>query len=93
MPVRKHCIPYELLVKEHGLEYKSGTSSKVKNGDVNKAIKSVKRKVISEGIVKKYQQKMFFESGSERKRRERAEARARWQRQKQRLDKIFNGEM
>lgn len=91
MPSRKHCSSYEILVKDHGLEYKSGLTVKVKNNDLNKAIKNLKRKVLSEGVAKKVHEKMFYETGTARRKRERAEAKARWKRKQQLLDKLFNG--
>jgi small subunit ribosomal protein S21 len=46
----------------------------VRNGDINKALKELKKKVYRERILIEYKQRMAYEKPSEKRRRKRAEA-------------------
>lgn len=50
----------------------------VKNNDVEKAIKILKKKVNDEGILKDLRKKEYYEKPSVKKRRRKAEAISRW---------------
>lgn len=49
----------------------------VRNNDINKAIKELKRKVYRERILIEFRQRMAYEKPSEKRRRKKAEARLR----------------
>lgn len=90
----KHIIKYSEIHDQIDKESspKTGLTVQVKNNDLNKAMKILKKKIVAEGIVKEVKRRMFYESGSERRKRERAEARLRWKRKEEMLNKLFNGE-
>jgi len=46
----------------------------VRNNDINRALKELKKKVYRERILIEYREKMFYEKPSEKRRRKRAEA-------------------
>lgn len=55
----------------------------VRNNDINKALKELKKKVYRERILIEYRQKMHYEKPSEKRRRKRAEARLRLKKEQQ----------
>lgn len=52
----------------------------VRNNNVDRAIRVLKRKMVDEGVFKKLQEKRFYEKPSDRKRREKRSAIARYRR-------------
>jgi small subunit ribosomal protein S21 len=61
----------------------------VRNNDINRAIKELKKKVYRERILIEYKQRMAYEKPSEKKRRKRAEAIIRRIKDQQRQNEIF----
>lgn len=51
-----------------------GLQVDVRNGDINKALKELKKKVYRERILIEYKQRMAYEKPSEKRRRKKAEA-------------------
>jgi len=58
---------------------KGGLSVRVDNNNIEKAIKILKKKVMNDGILKDLKKHQFYEKPSEKRRREKAEARRRHQ--------------
>lgn len=56
----------------------------VRNGDINRAIKELKKRVYRERILIEYKQRMAYEKPSEKRRRKRAEAVLRNRKEQQR---------
>jgi len=56
---------------------KGGLSVKVYDNNVEKAIKILKKKVMTDGIIREYRDKQHYERPGEIRRRKRAEARRR----------------
>lgn len=57
----------------------------VRNSDINKAIKELKKKVYRERILIEYRQHMTYEKPSEKRRRKRAEAKLRLKKERMEL--------
>lgn len=57
---------------------------KVRDNQVDKALRVLKRKLQAEGIFREMRQREFYESPSEKKRREKNEATRRYQRERRR---------
>lgn len=57
---------------------KGGLYVEVRNNDVTRALRRLKKLVNSEGMIKDMRKKEFYEKPSEIKRREKAQARKRW---------------
>lgn len=57
---------------------KSGTLVIVKNNDVNRALRKLKKKMQQERILQDYRKNEYYEKPTERKKREKAAARKRW---------------
>lgn len=57
---------------------KSGLSVEVRNGDFNKALRMFKKKVQNDGIIQEYREREFYEKPSEKRKKAKAAARARW---------------
>jgi small subunit ribosomal protein S21 len=57
----------------------------VRNNDINKALKELKKKVYREKILIEYRQRMNYEKPSEKRRRKRAEARLRLKKEQQEM--------
>lgn len=53
----------------------------VRNNDVDRALRKLKKMVNSEGVIKELKKREFYEKPSDRKRREKARARKRWLKQ------------
>ena len=58
----------------------------VRNNDINKAIKELKKKVYRERILIEYRQRMSYEKPSEKRRRKRAEAKLRLKKERQEME-------
>jgi small subunit ribosomal protein S21 len=59
---------------EFDLENRQGLYVKVKNNDVNKAMRKLKKMMTSEGIFQELRKREFYEPPSIRKKREKAQA-------------------
>lgn len=57
----------------------------VRNNDINRALKELKKKVYRERILVEYKAHMQYEKPSEKKRRKRAEARLRMKKERQEM--------
>lgn len=55
-----------------------GLYVKVKNNDVNKAMRKLKKMITAEGLMQELRKREFYEPPSIRKKREKAQARKRW---------------
>ena len=60
---------------DHG---KKGITVKVYNNNIEAAISQLKRKVNLEGITKELRARRYFETNTEKRRRELSEAKVRW---------------
>lgn len=60
----------------------------VRNNDMNKALKELKKKVYRERILVEYRQRMQYEKPSEKKRRKKAEAKLRARRERQEMEAL-----
>lgn len=58
----------------------------VRNNDMNKALKELKKKVYRERILIEYRQRMNYEKPSEKRRRKKAEARLRLKKERQEME-------
>ena len=61
----------------------------VRNNDINRALKELKKKVYRERILIEYKQRMSYEKPSEKKRRKRAEAILRRRKDQEKFQEIF----
>lgn len=59
-------------------DHERGLFVKVKNNDVNKAMRKLKKMITAEGIMQELRKREFYEPPSVRKKREKAQARKRW---------------
>ena len=62
----------------------------VRNGNLEKAMRVLKKKVLKEGIIQTLKAKQYYEKPSEKKVRKAKEMRANWLK-KQRLQKLKDG--
>lgn len=60
---------------------KRGMYVEVRNNDVNRAMRKLKKMVTNEGVIKELRAKEYFEKPSLRKKKEKAAARKRWLKQ------------
>ena len=76
---------------EKGVSFfnKSGVSAVVRNGNIEQALKVLKRKLSQEGILKDMKKHEHFETGTAKRRRAMAEARRIWEKKKK-LDPFMN---
>ena len=56
----------------------SGLRVEVRNGDFNKALRTFKKKVQNDGLIQEYREREFYEKPSEKRKKAKAAARARW---------------
>ena len=57
-----------------------GLYVRVKNNDVNKAMRKLKKMITAEGLMQELRAREFYEPPSVKRKREKAQARKRWQR-------------
>lgn len=67
---------------------KSGLTVEVKNNNVTKAWRKLKRLIQQEGITQELRKRQYYEKPSERRKRERAQARKRWLKKQEELNKF-----
>lgn len=65
-----------------------GLYVRVKNNDVNKAMRKLKKMMTSEGIFQELRKREFYEPPSIRKKREKAQAVKRWKKKQEESDKF-----
>lgn len=61
----------------------------VRNNDINRALKELKKKVYRERILIEYKQRMAYEKPGEKKRRKRAEAILRRRKDQEKSQEVF----
>lgn len=61
----------------------------VRNNDIDRALRKLKKMVNNEGVIKELKKREFYEKPSDRKRREKARARKRWLKQQATLEAKF----
>lgn len=68
---------------------KQGMYVRVKNNDVNKAMRKLKKMMTAEGIFQELRKREFYEPPSVRKKREKAQAIKRWKKKQEDLLKTL----
>jgi|APGre2960657404_1045060.scaffolds.fasta_scaffold183345_2 small subunit ribosomal protein S21 len=68
--------------------FKRGLTVRVKNNDVNKALKKLKKLMQQEGIFQELRKREYYEQPSLRRKREQAQAVKRWQKKQAELRKF-----
>jgi len=61
----------------------------VKNNDVNKALRILKKKMLNEGIMKEVRENQYFRSREEKKRLDEKAGRKRWEKKRIQLEQKF----
>jgi len=64
---------------------KRGLTVEVRNNDVNKAIRRLKKLMNNEGIIKEVRDRQYYTKPSDKKRFEKNQATRRWQKKQQKL--------
>ncbi len=62
-----------------------GIYVEVRNNDVNKALRIFKKKLQNEGILQEYKERQHYVKPSEKKRKEKAAGKKRWQKKQEKL--------
>jgi len=65
-----------------------GIEVRVKNNDVNKALRKLKKLMQSEGIFQELRQREYYEKPSLARKRKKAQAKKRWQKKQEELAKL-----
>lgn len=65
---------------------KTGLTVEVRNGDVSKALRIFKKKVQESGIIQEYKERQHYEKPSLVRKRKKAAAKARWAKQRKKLE-------
>tara|TARA_A100001035_G_scaffold275845_1_gene269844 strand:+ start:3740 stop:4027 length:288 start_codon:yes stop_codon:yes gene_type:complete len=63
----------------------AGIYVEVRNNDVNKALRIFKKKLQNEGILQEYKERQHYVKPSEKKRKEKAAGKKRWQKKQEKL--------
>jgi len=66
----------------------AGLYVEVRNNDVEKALRRLKKMINNDGLMKTLKQKEYYEKPSEIKQRKKAEAKKRWQKKLKKLEKL-----
>ena len=67
---------------------KSGLTVVVRNNDVDGALRTLKKRLTQEGMLRDMKRMEAFETGTEKRRRKKAEARKRWLKKKALIDRF-----
>ena len=62
----------------------------VRNNDIDRALRKLKKMVNNEGVIKELKKREFYEKPSDKRRRQRARARKRWLKQEQANEAKFS---
>mgnify|MGYP003328253217 FL=1 len=68
--------------------YKRGLTVKVKNNDVNKALRKLKKLMQQEGVFQELRKREHYEQPSLRRKREQAQAVKRWRKKQSELKRL-----
>ena len=68
---------------------KKGISVTVRDNNVTLAMKKLKKLISSEGLIRDMKRKAYYESPGQIRRRKKSEAIHRWNKKKEKLDKLF----
>ena len=71
------------------LSKKQGLTVRVDNNNIEAAIRTLKKRLTNEGVIKEIRKKEYYEKPSARRRRERAEAKIRARRKTQKDQQVF----
>jgi small subunit ribosomal protein S21 len=71
----------------HDDNERQGLYVKVKNNDVNKAMRKLKKMMTAEGIFQELRKREFYEPPSIRRKREKAQAVKRWKKKQEEISK------
>ena len=63
----------------------AGIYVEVRNNDVNKALRIFKKKLQNEGILQEYKERQHYVKPSEKKRKDKAAGKKRWQKKQEKL--------
>lgn len=72
---------------KHPEDIKSGLKVEVRNGDFNKALRTFKKKVQEAGIIQEVRERQEYTKPSERRKKAKAAARARWLKKQSKMDR------
>lgn len=62
-----------------------GIFVKVKKNNLDGALKALKKKIIQEGLIKEIRKREYYITGTEKRRRQKVEARKRWLRKQKKM--------
>ena len=65
-----------------------GLEVRVKNNDVNKALRKLKKLMLADGIFQELRSREYFEKPSMKRKREKAQAKKRWQKKQEEMAKL-----
>jgi ribosomal protein S21 len=71
--------------------HKKGLTVQVWNGNVNKALSQLKKRVATEGIAKELRKRKNFETNTAQRRRAMAEAKSRWRKKQAQIAGLETG--
>ncbi len=70
---------------------KSGMTVEVRNNDINKALRILKKRMQTEGLFNEMREKSFFQTRGEKRRLAKAAGRRRWLKKVEKNKELFNG--
>tara|TARA_B100001996_G_C18422656_1_gene501320 strand:+ start:466 stop:705 length:240 start_codon:yes stop_codon:yes gene_type:complete len=78
-------------VKKFREKEKSGMTVEVRNNDINKALRILKKRMQTEGLFNEMREKSFFQTRGEKRRLAKAAGRRRWLKKVEKNKELFNG--
>lgn len=70
---------------------KSGMTVEVRNNDINKALRILKKRMQTEGLFNEMREKSFFQTRGEKRRLAKAAGRRRWLKKVEKSKELLNG--
>ena len=70
---------------------KSGMTVEVRNNDINKALRILKKRMQTEGLFNEMREKSFFQTRGEKRRLAKAAGRRRWLKKVEKNKELLNG--
>ena len=78
-------------MKKHKEREKSGMTVEVRNNDVNKALRILKKRMQNEGLFNEMRDRTFFQSRGEKRRLAKAAGRRRWLKKVEKNKELLHG--
>ena len=87
----KSDLRFKIRLRKYKEKEKSGLTVEVRNNDVSKALRILKKRMQNEGLFNEMRDRTFFQSRGEKRRLAKAAGRRRWLKKVEKKKELLNG--